>query len=227
MLDRLLGHYPALQALDVGDLEQAMRLEAQWLQVPVGAVLFEEGKPCRGFPMVLDGGVRVARGSPGGRTLELYRVTPGEICVVSTSCLFGQAAGRAQPDAGTHRPGLAQPGGLRPPGAARVLPAFCLRHLCRPPGRPDELGRGGGASAPGPAPGPGAAGHGSTLRSTHQALADELGTVREIVSRLLSRFERAGWVVLGRERIDVLDSVALRTVARSDPLPPAKGAAPV
>jgi hypothetical protein len=27
---------------------------------------------------------------PGGRTLELYRVTPGEICVVSTSCLFGQ-----------------------------------------------------------------------------------------------------------------------------------------
>jgi CRP/FNR family transcriptional regulator len=33
--------------------------------------------------------VRVARGSPGGRVLELYRVTPGELCVVSTSCLFG------------------------------------------------------------------------------------------------------------------------------------------
>ena len=41
-------------------------------------------------------------------------------------------------------------------------------------------------------------GHGSTLRSTHQALADELGTVREIVTRLLKRFEQSGWVALGR-----------------------------
>jgi CRP/FNR family transcriptional regulator len=65
-------------------------------------------------------------------------------------------------------------------------------------------------------------GHGSTLRSTHQALADELGTVREIVSRLLSRFERAGWVGLGRERIDVLDSAALRAVANGEPAPPAR-----
>jgi CRP/FNR family transcriptional regulator len=39
--------------------------------------------------MLLAGSVRVARGSPGGRSLELYRVTPGELCVVSTSCLFG------------------------------------------------------------------------------------------------------------------------------------------
>jgi CRP/FNR family transcriptional regulator len=64
-------------------------------------------------------------------------------------------------------------------------------------------------------------GHGSVLRCTHQALADELGTVREIVSRLLSRFERAGWVRLGRERIDVLDSAALRALAAGSVPPPA------
>ena len=68
MMDRLLGQYPALQALDTADLEQALRHEAQLMQAPAGAVLFEEGKPCRGFPMVLEGCVRVARGSPGGRT---------------------------------------------------------------------------------------------------------------------------------------------------------------
>ena len=90
MMNRLLANYPALQALDGSDLETALQQEAMLLQAPAGAVLFEEGKPCRGFPMVLEGCVRVARGSPGGRTLELYRVTPGEICVVSTSCLFGQ-----------------------------------------------------------------------------------------------------------------------------------------
>jgi Ca2+/Na+ antiporter len=56
-------------------------------------------------------------------------------------------------------------------------------------------------------------GHGSQLRATHQALADELGTVREIVTRLLHRFERSGWVELSRECITIRDSVALRQLA--------------
>ena len=56
-------------------------------------------------------------------------------------------------------------------------------------------------------------GRGPELALTHQALADELGTVREIVSRLLRRFEREGWVRLSRERIHICDSVALRAMA--------------
>ena len=56
-------------------------------------------------------------------------------------------------------------------------------------------------------------GHGPALTITHQALADQLGTVREIVSRLLNRFEQAGWVQLSRERIDIVDSAALRQTA--------------
>jgi CRP/FNR family transcriptional regulator len=56
-------------------------------------------------------------------------------------------------------------------------------------------------------------GHASPLQVTHQALADELGTVREIVTRLLRRFERDGWLVLGRERIEILDAAALRALA--------------
>jgi CRP/FNR family transcriptional regulator len=52
------------------------------------------------------------------------------------------------------------------------------------------------------------------LTATHQALADELGTVREIVSRLLRRFEQAGWISLGRERIEVHDATALRALAQ-------------
>ncbi len=53
-------------------------------------------------------------------------------------------------------------------------------------------------------------GHGPERAVTHQALADELGTVREMVTRLLRRFEREGWVALSRERIRILDSSALR-----------------
>ena len=60
-------------------------------------------------------------------------------------------------------------------------------------------------------------GRGSPLLTTHQALADELGTVREIVTRLLKRFERAGWLSLGRERIELLDPAALRHLAVGSP----------
>jgi CRP/FNR family transcriptional regulator len=56
-------------------------------------------------------------------------------------------------------------------------------------------------------------GRGQDLALTHQELADELGTVREIVSRLLRRFEREGWVELARERIHIHNSAALRAVA--------------
>ena len=37
------------------------------------------------------------------------------------------------------------------------------------------------------------------LRATHRELADELGSVREMVTRLLRGFEKHGWVRLGRE----------------------------
>ena len=56
-------------------------------------------------------------------------------------------------------------------------------------------------------------GHGTQVHATHQALADELGTVREIVTRLLHRFERDGLVELSRESIAIKDSAGLRTLA--------------
>ena len=60
-------------------------------------------------------------------------------------------------------------------------------------------------------------GRGQQLAMTHQALADELGTVREIVTRLLRRFEREGWVALGREQIQIVNGAALREMASSLP----------
>jgi len=56
-------------------------------------------------------------------------------------------------------------------------------------------------------------GHGRELHTTHQALAESIGTVREIVSRLLKRFEQRGWIALGRERITLRDPAALRVLA--------------
>jgi CRP/FNR family transcriptional regulator len=51
------------------------------------------------------------------------------------------------------------------------------------------------------------------VAATQQKLAEELGSVREIVSRLLRQFESRGWVELGRERITVRDPRALAELA--------------
>jgi CRP/FNR family transcriptional regulator len=56
---------------------------------------------------------------------------------------------------------------------------------------------------------------GPVIASTHQKLADELGSVREIVSRLLRTFESRGWVKLERERITVLEPKALADYTRA------------
>jgi len=52
----------------------------------------------------------------------------------------------------------------------------------------------------------------STINATHDTIATELGTAREVVSRLLKEFERNGWVKLNRKRIQVLNPLGLRAL---------------
>ncbi len=56
-------------------------------------------------------------------------------------------------------------------------------------------------------------GKGKVVHTTHQALADELGSVREIVSRLLKTFAEQGLVSLSRENIEIVDAGGLRRIA--------------
>lgn len=220
--DRLTALYPPLASIDDAERRAVLAHETQQATVPAGTVLFQEGAPCRGFPLVLSGAVRVARGSPAGRTLELYRVTPGELCVVSTSCLFGQ------------QPLTAHGQTTEATELVLLSPAGFDRWVRHEPFRRFVFGVFADRLADLMALAEAVAfqrldqrlahallGHGASVHTTHQALADELGTVREIVTRLLKRFERAGWVRLARERIDVLDSAALRAMAGGTAWPPA------
>ena len=54
------------------------------------------------------------------------------------------------------------------------------------------------------------------LAATHQTLAVELGTAREVISRQLKEFERRGWVALSRGRVAVTDARALAAHAETD-----------
>lgn len=221
----LLARYPAVAALPAAERDAVLAHEATRIEVPSGTRLFDAGAPCGGFPLLMDGEVRVAREAASGRTLELYRVGPGEMCVVSASCLFGQAPLAATGE--TTRPTqlvLLSPAGFErwcahEPFRRWVFGLFAdrladLMALTEAVAfqRLDQrlaqlLLRRAEPGPPGTPP---------TVQATHQALADELGTVREIVSRLLARFEREGRVTLGRERIGLTDLAALRAGAGPD-----------
>lgn len=212
-VDELLAAYPALRSVP------AQRLAATASHLPVigvesGAELFAEGQPCQGFPCVLSGQVRVARGSSDGRELELYRVGPGEVCVVSAGCLFGGAAMTAHGRAVLPtRVALVDRETLLEWSDARPWRTFLLGLMAERMAELTALVEAVAFQRLDQRLARSLLGRGPTVLSTHQGLADELGTSREIVSRLLGRFEDQGMVRLGRERIEVVDAARLRRLA--------------
>jgi CRP/FNR family transcriptional regulator len=209
-LGEVLALYPQL-----GGLGQSLADIAAGAQtVPAGTVLFSDKDPCRGFPLLLAGEVRVFRPSPDGRSLELYRLSPGEMCLVSSASLF-----RTQPLA-------ADAVATRPTRLVMVPPDVFRSWLEHPGFRDFVLGMFAERMADLTALVDAVAfqrldrrlaaallGHGPELAVTHQDLADVLGTVREMITRLLRRFEREGWIELSRERVRIRDSAALRRLA--------------
>ncbi len=184
------------------------------MTVAAGTVLFDENSPCQGFPLVMEGEVKVSRHSADGRSLELYRVVPGELCLASSASLF-----RSQPL-------MAQGVATRLTTLLLIPPVVFAQWLETPAFRDQVLGLFAERMADLTGLIDAVAfqkldqrlaaallGRGQDLALTHQELADELGTVREIVSRLLRRFEREGWVELARERIHISNSAALRMLA--------------
>jgi len=212
--DRVLRSYPMLRELPASKLDELLG-NATFMQVPAGAMIFDENQPCMGFPLLLSGSARVVKASPSGRELHLYYVQPGEACILTSSCLLGKAHYQAR--------GLVQQDlelVVLPPMTFRALfsssEAFREHVFSRFSERLSDLlelvaavtfqkldQRLARALAAKPSP----------IRTTHQALADELGSLREIVSRLLKSFADQGWVRLGREQIDVIDAPALQRMA--------------
>ena len=212
---RLLHLFPVFQQLPDTTVNEIVDTAAA-RQAPAGTILFEAASPCTGFPMLLEGSVRVLKSAPNGREVQLYRVTPGESCLLSSSCLLGGSAYSATGVAETAVTLLALPPALfhkllaehkplrdyvfglfseRLADLMTLIEAVAFQKLDQ---RLAAL----------------LLGKGELVRATHQGLADELGSVREMVSRLLSNFQDRGWVALGREQIRITDVAALRRLAQ-------------
>jgi hypothetical protein len=56
------------------------------MQLPAGTQVFAEHQPCQGFPLVLEGSIKVIKLAANGRELMLYRVMPGGSCIISAAC---------------------------------------------------------------------------------------------------------------------------------------------
>jgi CRP/FNR family transcriptional regulator len=209
--------YPSLAQVQPAADDPACGLAP--FEVPPGTVLFDENAVCRGFPLVLQGEIKVSRNSGDGRSLELYRVVPGELCLVSSASLF-----RAEPLSAF---------GITTKTSTLMLitPDLFRRWLETPAFRNNILGLFAERMADLTSLIDAVAfhkldrrlaaallGRGQQVNVTHQVLADELGTVREIVTRLLRRFEREGWVSLGREQIQIVNASALRLLVSAIPV---------
>lgn len=204
----LIATYPALTAL--ADTLRDLPVH----EVPAGTTLFREHEACAGFPLLMEGEVRVSRNTPQGRALELYRVVPGELCLVSSSALFAQSALSAQGvTTRDTRLALLPPVAFRQALADTAFRDFVLGLFAERMADLTALIEAVAFQRLDQRLASALLGHGSPIKTTHQALADELGTVREIVTRLLRRFEREGWLALSRESIDLRDPAALRALA--------------
>ncbi|HJW57275.1 MAG TPA: Crp/Fnr family transcriptional regulator [Burkholderiaceae bacterium] len=220
----LMASQPLLQGLSPSVLTL---LAAQpVLELPAGTQVFDTGGDCGGFPIILSGMVRVFKHLANGRRIELYRVTPNEPCILSLGCLLGGGHYPASGLAGEATRLIVMPAALfnecvANNGAFRNAMFRALgNRLVNTMELVEEvvtlrldvrlaatlLAHAGLRSAA-------TEGAGGTISLTHQQLADELGTVREMISRLLDDFAQRGMLALGRGRIHIIDAAKLHSLS--------------
>ncbi len=214
-----LDAFPKLAALEP-DARDRLVAEAHPVTLPAGITLFRDGDACTNYLLVLDGSVRVQKTSSNGREITLYRVGDGQTCILTTSCLL---AGERYPAEGvteTEVRAIALPGALfqallaGSTGFRQFVFAVYARRIADLITLVEEVAfermdlrlaarLRDGADRDG------------MVNATHQELATELGTAREVVSRLLKDFEHRGLVALHRGRIELHDRDALAHLAGS------------
>ncbi|MCR9221596.1 MAG: Crp/Fnr family transcriptional regulator [Alphaproteobacteria bacterium] len=218
--DVWIEQFPELSALPEAE-RRALLDSAQEIGLPAGKTVFAPGRPPEHFMLLLDGVVRVQQVAPGGREIVLYRVSGGDSCIMTTACLLSHEDYAAEGVTETAVRAIAIPRQAfdellaRSPGFRRMVFSNYssriadLMHVVEEVAfeRIDKrlahklIQRAGSDGA---------------VEATHQALAVELGTAREVVSRHLKEFQRRGWVDPTRGQIRLTDRAALERLAGAE-----------
>ena len=209
--------FPPLRLLPPDDLRR-LRDSSLVMEMPAGSRIFGPGQAPQNFLLLLEGSVRVQQTSETGREIVLYRIHAGESCVLTTACLIGHEDYAAESIAETRVRAVAIPRTLfdeliGSSGEFRrfVFTAFSQRvtNLFRliedvAFGRIDvrlaqrllDL-----------------VDEHNVVPATHQDIANELGSAREVISRQLGEFQRRGWIKVSRGAIELIDKAGLSRLA--------------
>ncbi|HEY9119637.1 MAG TPA: Crp/Fnr family transcriptional regulator [Marinobacter sp.] len=193
---------------NLNDILRKETLEkARMMQFPPGQILFSAGQHCHGLPLVLGGRVKVQMTGASGHSIVLYRMGADDICTLSIGCLMTGRAYRAEAvveegaetlmiprgvfdrlmdQSAGFRLGIMESYGRRLDDLMLLVEEVAFRRMDK---RLEEWLRSRAVRGP--------------VVITHQELAVELGTAREVVSRLLKELERREMVQLSRGRIEV------------------------
>jgi CRP/FNR family transcriptional regulator len=207
VVKQLFEIYPDL-AVDARPEWLELLDNAQKVEMPADMTLLSASDMCGGLMLLLEGSVRIYQLSEDGREITLYRINPGDICMMSlTSMIQGQPF---KAYAKSETPSTALMVGTDAfRQAMAVSPAFRQRILSSLVNSVGEmmdtfydtafqtldmrlaclLGRLFERTGT------------DTLNITHNDLAQELGTSREVISRLLKKLERNECLVLSRGQI--------------------------
>jgi CRP/FNR family transcriptional regulator, anaerobic regulatory protein len=214
-----MDRFPGLEDLPA-EHRKRLELESRVLSLPEGTRIFGPGQAPSNFLLLLRGSIRVQQVSESGREIILYRVSAGESCALTTACLLGYEEYRAEGVAETAIEAVAIPRAtfedlIAASSSFRrfVFKAFSDRitDFCRVIddiafSRMDirlaqkllQLKNAQG-----------------DVEATHQQLATELGTAREVISRQLHEFQRRGWLKSGRGIVSVPSDSPLHDFARN------------
>lgn len=214
-----IDRFPGLSKLDE-DVREALVEKSRIVELPEGTIIFGPGKAPENLLLLLEGTVRVQQVSENGREIVLYRVQAGESCVLTTACLLAYEDYSAEGLAETAIQAVAIPRAVFEDLIVRsgvfrrfVFTAYSKRITdlfvvieevafkridIRLAQKLLELGR--------------QSGH---VPLTHQQLATELGSAREVISRQLHEFQRRGWVNATRGDVELTDIDALDGFAKA------------
>jgi CRP/FNR family transcriptional regulator len=209
-----LTSFPALLTLE-DSARTLLEKHSRIVEAPIGTIGYSEGMPCNAYVMRLEGKSRVYKLSTSGREILLYRVAAGETCVLTTTCLLGRSDYPASTiveepirdvivpshifhqlmiDSAVFRRFVMENYGALISDLIVLLDEIAFHSIDIRLAKLllDETS--------------------AKLNRTHQQIADELGSAREVVSRQLKRFENKGWVMLGRGYIEVINKEALQKI---------------
>ncbi len=210
--------FPPLQQLPHETVER-LRAGSVLVELPECSRIFGPGQAPESFLLLLEGTIRVQQTSESGREIVLYRVQAGESCALTTACLMGYEEYQAEGIAETKVRAVAIPRLLFDEliASSRAFRQFVFTAFSR---RVTNLFRVIEevafaridvrlaqklltlASTNG------------QVIATHQELAHELGSAREVISRQLNEFARRGWVKSLRGVVEITDISALSSLAQ-------------